>query len=196
MSEKLKWKEDNLPDYCWNVSEKLLGSYLLKRVNGLRDDKVGFIIKDDARSVTLRKPLQLERSEIVTVEEIESLLSRICVGIQLFLNIDQNGRKEHFSVILTKIERDNDEVFFVMNKNSWKVNIKNIIEAYGIKQVKTGVKIDSEMTQKATCPHCGYEEQKCFDWVDDNGEHDCENCGKTYSYERTVIINYSTFKIK
>lgn len=58
-----------------------------------------------------------------------------------------------------------------------------------------GKEIEHEDTNDITCPHCGYEVGYSLDLNDDEGEIDCDGCGKPYEFERTIIVTYSTKKV-
>jgi len=47
-----------------------------------------------------------------------------------------------------------------------------------------------------TCPHCGRKEEDSWEVNDDNGEMECGECDKKFSYERIVDVTYTTRKIE
>ncbi len=48
-------------------------------------------------------------------------------------------------------------------------------------------------TDLITCPWCGYEERDSFE-IDD-GNFECNSCGKTYRVDHDVVVTYSTSKV-
>ena len=57
--------------------------------------------------------------------------------------------------------------------------------------------IEHEYTQNIICPWCGAEDIDSWE-IDGDYEEDveCEECGKTYIYERIVDVSYTTTKTK
>lgn len=53
--------------------------------------------------------------------------------------------------------------------------------------------IDSTATDEITCPHCGSEDGDS-DERDDYGEEICDDCGKKYFWNRTVLVTYTSGK--
>ncbi|WP_321417535.1 hypothetical protein [uncultured Methanomethylovorans sp.] len=46
------------------------------------------------------------------------------------------------------------------------------------------------------CPYCGEEQTDPCEAEDDSGEYECEGCGKTFSYNRYITIEYCSMKIE
>lgn len=55
--------------------------------------------------------------------------------------------------------------------------------------------IDHEYTDEIVCPHCGYEHGDSWEAPDD-GEDDCEECGKPFRFVRDITVRYSTTKVR
>ena len=55
--------------------------------------------------------------------------------------------------------------------------------------------IDHELTQEITCPYCGYEDHGSWEENDD-GDMECPECYKEFSFERIITVEYSTKKKK
>lgn len=51
---------------------------------------------------------------------------------------------------------------------------------------------DTNYTNVLTCPYCGY----IYDDIDLNysGKMECEDCRNVFTYEKHIIIEYSTYK--
>lgn len=52
--------------------------------------------------------------------------------------------------------------------------------------------IDHEFTDEIVCPHCGHEHGDSWEWRGDDGEADCDDCGKPFEWSRNVSVCYST----
>ena len=53
--------------------------------------------------------------------------------------------------------------------------------------------IDTEWTDAPVCPHCGHEHRDWWEWLDDeDGEHDCDNCGRVFRWSQYIRIKFST----
>lgn len=46
------------------------------------------------------------------------------------------------------------------------------------------------------CPYCGAEYEDCHELSADDGENECGDCGETYSYYRTMTVDYTTEKLE
>lgn len=53
--------------------------------------------------------------------------------------------------------------------------------------------LDTSYCEFATCPWCGYEEKDSFEL--DDGEGECNSCGKPIEIYRNVDVHYSTHKV-
>lgn len=53
---------------------------------------------------------------------------------------------------------------------------------------------DCDFTDNMVCPWCGYEHGDSWEFNEDSGETDCNECGKTFKFERDISITYSTSK--
>jgi hypothetical protein len=51
--------------------------------------------------------------------------------------------------------------------------------------------VSHEYTNEIVCPWCGYEMGDSFEMPED-GEEECSECEKTFSYCRNVSVSYST----
>jgi hypothetical protein len=49
-------------------------------------------------------------------------------------------------------------------------------------------------TANAVCPWCGYEDEDSFELRGDSGDTDCPDCGKSFHYEREMVVTYTTSK--
>lgn len=56
-------------------------------------------------------------------------------------------------------------------------------------------KIDHTYTDEVVCPHCGYEFGSSHELGED-GEVDCEKCGKSFLFCQNIEITYTTWKKK
>jgi len=56
-------------------------------------------------------------------------------------------------------------------------------------------KIDHKYTDNIICPWCGHKDRDSWE-SDDNGEEECGDCGKEFTYERIVTVEYCTSKKK
>ena len=52
--------------------------------------------------------------------------------------------------------------------------------------------IEHEYTKQIVCPWCGYELEDCWEWGDSGDEETCSDCGKVFSYERNMTVDYCT----
>jgi predicted RNA-binding Zn-ribbon protein involved in translation (DUF1610 family) len=57
--------------------------------------------------------------------------------------------------------------------------------------------MDTELTDKPICPHCGFEEPDAWEMdfgfgVEGEGEFECGKCGKPYICTKSVVISYTT----
>lgn len=55
---------------------------------------------------------------------------------------------------------------------------------------------EQQFTSNITCPYCGYENQDSWECADDEDEEICGNCGSTFSYERIVTVEYTSYPVK
>lgn len=54
--------------------------------------------------------------------------------------------------------------------------------------------LDTSYCDLATCPWCGYEDKDSFE-LEDDGEYECNSCGKPFVVCRNVDVHYSTNKV-
>jgi len=55
---------------------------------------------------------------------------------------------------------------------------------------------ETETTEFPVCPFCGYEHTGAWDWEDDNVyTADCEECDKTFEYDKIVEVRYNTREV-
>jgi len=50
-------------------------------------------------------------------------------------------------------------------------------------------------TDEITCPWCGYEDGNSGECDDSDDEYECGQCGGIFSYERDVIVTYSSERV-
>ena len=55
-------------------------------------------------------------------------------------------------------------------------------------------KIEHEYTDEPVCPHCGHVHRDSFEWEEDEGTQECEQCGKAFVYTRVVTVDWCTSK--
>lgn len=59
--------------------------------------------------------------------------------------------------------------------------------------------INHEYTSDIVCPHCGCVYSDSMEFGDygksNDGEEDCQECGKRFRWERNVSVDYSTEKV-
>lgn len=55
---------------------------------------------------------------------------------------------------------------------------------------------EQDYKNEVTCPYCGYEEGDSWEMTEYEEEHECSNCGSTYSYQRNVTVEYCSQPIK
>jgi uncharacterized Zn-finger protein len=53
--------------------------------------------------------------------------------------------------------------------------------------------INHTYTVEITCPWCGEVHRDSWE-RDDEGEDDCQECGKTFEWTRNITVEYSTSK--
>lgn len=70
-----------------------------------------------------------------------------------------------------------------------------IAEKWRVAYQETAETIEHESTDEIVCPHCGYEFNDSWEFRSDSGVIDCEECGKTFRYERELLVYYSTSKV-
>lgn len=51
---------------------------------------------------------------------------------------------------------------------------------------------DHTITKSIICPYCGDEIEDSWEYEDDEGDIQCEYCGKNFHYERHTTIKYTT----
>lgn len=59
---------------------------------------------------------------------------------------------------------------------------------------KTIKEIEHEYTDELVCPYCGYEKTDSWEYHEDEGGVDCDECDKSYLYTRVVTVEYITDK--
>ena len=57
----------------------------------------------------------------------------------------------------------------------------------------TDHEFDTEYTDEAICPWCGYEHKDSWEFLD--GEAECESCSRPFSVSKYVSVTYSTNRI-
>ena len=75
--------------------------------------------------------------------------------------------------------------------------MKAIIKIRNDKQTELYVsgKETPDDVDKITCPWCGYEDRNSGECADSDDEHECGECGGIFSYERDVIVTYSSERV-
>jgi transcription elongation factor Elf1 len=53
---------------------------------------------------------------------------------------------------------------------------------------------DTLYQDEIVCPHCGYEHSDSWEVKHNDGEYNCDSCGKKFHYERHIEVTYSTRK--
>jgi DNA-directed RNA polymerase subunit RPC12/RpoP len=56
--------------------------------------------------------------------------------------------------------------------------------------------IDDSCTDEIVCPYCGEIIFDSSDYDGDEGEIDCGECGKTFTYQREYSCSYWSYKVK
>lgn len=54
--------------------------------------------------------------------------------------------------------------------------------------------IDYEWTPEVVCPYCGYEQRDSWELTEDTGETYCDECERTFGYQRFTEYTYTTTK--
>lgn len=54
--------------------------------------------------------------------------------------------------------------------------------------------IETECTRNITCPYCGWEDVDSWEAGDSDDECECAHCGETFSYERIITVEYTSWK--
>jgi hypothetical protein len=54
--------------------------------------------------------------------------------------------------------------------------------------------IDHEYTDEIVCPWCGEVHGDSWERHSNEGEDDCQSCGKSFRWSRNVTVDYSTEK--
>lgn len=54
--------------------------------------------------------------------------------------------------------------------------------------------IDSFCTSEIVCPYCGHTFQDSWEYEDSDDECYCDECNKTFTYERYVQVTYTSYK--
>lgn len=52
------------------------------------------------------------------------------------------------------------------------------------------------MTDSPICPYCNYSHKDFWEVPADEGNFECESCGKEFFYSRNIYIDYPTYKLK
>ncbi len=52
--------------------------------------------------------------------------------------------------------------------------------------------VEHEYTKEIVCPYCGEEVGDSWEFNDDCGEWECNECGKKFNWSRTITVEYST----
>jgi len=56
--------------------------------------------------------------------------------------------------------------------------------------------IDHDFTDEVVCPYCGHVHSESYEFGNgaDDGEDECGECGKKFSWSRMISVSYSTSK--
>jgi uncharacterized Zn-finger protein len=54
--------------------------------------------------------------------------------------------------------------------------------------------LDLAYNREPVCPHCGHKHADAWEWMADEGEHDCDKCEEPFRYTREVEVTYTTTK--
>jgi transcription elongation factor Elf1 len=52
---------------------------------------------------------------------------------------------------------------------------------------------DTSWEKEVTCPWCGHKQDECHEYED--GEEECEDCGRNFDLTINEMVTYSTTKI-
>lgn len=55
---------------------------------------------------------------------------------------------------------------------------------------------EQDYTSNIICPYCGYEDIDSWECSEEDDEHECGECGSTFSYQRVVTVEYCSQPIK
>ena len=53
-------------------------------------------------------------------------------------------------------------------------------------------KIELKHSNEPICPWCEYKHRDAFEWEGDEGDMECEKCGRKFVYQRLKEISYNT----
>lgn len=56
--------------------------------------------------------------------------------------------------------------------------------------------IDHKFTEEIVCPWCGNVYYYSYEFKDDYGEIECDDCGRSFRYDRIISVEYSTHRVK
>lgn len=51
---------------------------------------------------------------------------------------------------------------------------------------------DHEWSSDLICPHCGHVYHDAWELMDESGETECGECGRTYAWERHIMVRFSS----
>ena len=54
--------------------------------------------------------------------------------------------------------------------------------------------IEHKNTYEIVCPHCGHKHADSWEQEPDEADMDCGRCEKEFNYNRTVTVDYTTYK--
>ena len=76
-----------------------------------------------------------------------------------------------------------------------KINKYAVCEKLSVGEIESE-RIDYEYTMNITCPYCGYKNIDSWEMPDNSDSEICERCHGEYSYNREVMVEYCSQKIK
>lgn len=55
---------------------------------------------------------------------------------------------------------------------------------------------EPSFTDEIVCPWCGCEQYDSWERADSDDEHECDECGKIFAYERNIKVTYSSYRVE
>lgn len=60
------------------------------------------------------------------------------------------------------------------------------------KNIEIKDEYDHTGTDQPICPHCGHVHHDAYEWRGEDGEAECEDCGKPFDWSLMIIQRYTT----